>query len=81
MTIVDPAIETAQRSARGAVEALAAQFGLDVGFVERMWTNWLTNKDMNTVYAEMVKDPAYKARFRQDSVAVIVRPACVSFTE
>lgn len=59
----DPALETAQRSAKATIDKMAADFGLDPGFIERMWNNWLTNKDMNTVYAEMVKDPAYKARF------------------
>lgn len=59
----DAAKAEAERSARATIDKLAADYGLDPGFVERMWTNWLTNNDMNLIYSEMVKDPAYKARF------------------
>jgi hypothetical protein len=53
----------AAASARGSLQEMAKTYGLDAGFIERMYGVWLNTKDMNSVYADMVNDPAYKARF------------------
>jgi hypothetical protein len=59
----DPALSAEGISARAVLDNLAQTYKLDSAFVERMWQNWLANKDINRVYADMVNDPAYKARF------------------
>jgi hypothetical protein len=59
----DPALSAEGVSARAVLDTLAQTYKLDPGFVTRMWDNWLANKDINRVYADMVNDPAYKARF------------------
>lgn len=61
--VVAPGDTEEGKSAKGLIDKLAADFGLDPAFVDRMWTNWLNNQDINRVYADMVSDPAYKARF------------------
>ena len=58
-----PEEEATRKSARTEVESLATKYGLDPAFVDRMWNVWLNTKDINKVYADMISDPAYKARF------------------
>ena len=60
-----PAPETtaAGISARATLNSLAQTYGLPADFVERMWGEWVSTKDINAVYGKMVDDPAYNARF------------------